>query len=125
MEGWQIVVMIFLDSGVAVPVALDWGFRLLGAALLFVIGRWILLIEPGGSSVEITVQPWGRSEDHLQVRSGLLAHIKLALENARLSIPYPQRDMRIIDETCGGSGRNGSRFGWMNSSNGSRNLAIY
>lgn len=103
MEGWQIVVMIFLDSGVAVPVALDWGFRLLGAALLFVIGRWILLIEPGESSVEITVQPWVRSEDHLQVRSGLLAHIKLALENARLSIPYPQRDLRIIDETCGGS----------------------
>ena len=103
MEGWQIVVMIFLDSVVAVPVALDWGFRLLGAALLFVIGRWVLLIESGGSSVEITVQPWVGREDPLQVRSGLLAHIKRALENARLSIPYPQRDLRIIDETCGGS----------------------
>lgn len=41
MEGLQTTIMTWLDSEVVVPVALDWGFRLLGAALLFVIGYWI------------------------------------------------------------------------------------
>ena len=41
MEGLQTAIMTWLDSEVVVPVALDWGFRLLGAALLFVIGYWI------------------------------------------------------------------------------------
>ena len=42
MEGLQTAIMTWLDSEVVVPVALDWGFRLLGAALL--------IDETGGGS---------------------------------------------------------------------------
>ncbi len=58
----------------------------------------MLLIELGESSVNIAVRPWVKSADYWQVRSDLLEHIKRALENAGLSIPYPQRDLHIVDK---------------------------
>ena len=39
-----------------------------------------------------------KSSDYSQVRSDLLEHIKRALENAGLSIPYPQRDLHIVTQ---------------------------
>ncbi len=58
----------------------------------------ILLVELGESSVNIAVRPWVMRADYGQVRSDLLEHIKRALENAGLSIPYPQRDLHIVDK---------------------------
>lgn len=58
----------------------------------------MLLVELGESSVDIAVRPWVKSSDYSQVRSDLLEHIKRALENAGLSIPYPQRDLHIVTQ---------------------------
>ena len=56
----------------------------------------MLLVELGESSVDIAVRSWVKSADYWQVRSDLLEQIKRALENAGLSIPYPQRDLHIV-----------------------------
>jgi len=61
----------------------------------------MLLVELGESSVNIAVRPWVMRADYGQVRSDLLEHIKRALENAGLSIPYPQRDLHIVDTVSG------------------------
>ncbi len=61
----------------------------------------MLLAELGESSVDIAVRPWVMSSDYAQVRSDLLEHIKRALENAGLSIPYPQRDLHITPQGSG------------------------
>ena len=63
----------------------------------------MLLVELGESSVDIAVRPWVASADYWQVRSDLLEHIKRALENAGLSIPYPQRDLHIVDQASNGA----------------------
>ncbi len=61
----------------------------------------MLLVELGESSVDIAVRSWVMSSDYAQVRSDLLEHIKRALENAGLSIPYPQRDLHITHQGRG------------------------
>ena len=61
----------------------------------------MLLVELGESSVDIAVRSWVMSSDYAQVRSDLLEHIKRALENAGLSIPYPQRDLHITHQGSG------------------------
>jgi small conductance mechanosensitive channel len=61
----------------------------------------ILLAELGESSVDIAVRSWVMSSDYGQVRSDLLEHIKRALENAGLSIPYPQRDVHVTHQGSG------------------------
>ena len=61
----------------------------------------MLLTELGESSVNIAVRSWVMSSDYAQVRSDLLEHIKRALENAGLSIPYPQRDLHLTPQGSG------------------------
>ena len=61
----------------------------------------MLLVELGESSVDIAVRSWVMSSDYAQVRSDLLEHIKRALENAGLSIPYPQRDVHVTHQGSG------------------------
>jgi len=56
----------------------------------------LLLMDLGASSVDIAVRVWVATSDYWQVRSDLLEKIKLALEGAGLSIPYPQRDIHIV-----------------------------
>ena len=56
----------------------------------------LLLMSLGESSVDIAVRVWVATGDYWQVRSDLLERIKLALEGAGLSIPYPQRDLHIV-----------------------------
>ena len=58
----------------------------------------MLLVELGESSVDIAVRPWVKSADYWVARSDLLENIKRALDNAGLSIPYPQRDLHIVNE---------------------------
>ena len=99
----DLVIGIGYDDDIARAKALIQGVLAREERILDQPAPVILLIELGESSVDIAVQPWVDSADYLQVRSDLLEHIKHALENAGLSIPYPQRDLRIIDETGGGS----------------------
>jgi small conductance mechanosensitive channel len=62
----------------------------------------LLLMELGASSVDIAVRVWVATGDYWQVRSDLLEQIKLALEGAGLSIPYPQQDVHIVSSVSGG-----------------------
>jgi small conductance mechanosensitive channel len=59
--------------------------------------------ELGESSVDIAVRPWVHSDDYWPVRSDLLEGIKQVLEGAGLSIPYPQRDLHIVDRVSSGA----------------------
>ncbi len=47
------------------------------------------------SSININVHPWVKSEDYWAVRADLLETIKLSLDQAGISIPYPQQDVHM------------------------------
>ena len=48
------------------------------------------------SSVNLVVRVWVRTNDYFEVRCQLLENIKIALDHAKISIPYPQRDIHLI-----------------------------
>ena len=47
------------------------------------------------SSININVRPWVNVADYSAVRSDLLETIKLSLDQAGISIPYPQQDVHM------------------------------
>lgn len=51
--------------------------------------------ELGASSVDLLVRPWTSTSDYFQVKCDLTEKIKLALDDAGISIPYPQMDMHL------------------------------
>jgi small conductance mechanosensitive channel len=54
---------------------------------------WVM--ELGDSSVNFAVRPWVQAADYWQVRNELLEQLKVALEDAGCSIPFPQRDVHV------------------------------
>lgn len=58
----------------------------------------ILVLELGESSVDLALRPWVKAEDYWTVRSDLLQTIKETFDNEGISIPFPQRDLHIIQE---------------------------
>ncbi len=61
----------------------------------------IMLAELADSSVNFAVRPWVKTEDYWSTRGDLLESIKLELEAAGCSIPYPQQDVHLIQEPAG------------------------
>jgi len=55
----------------------------------------VVVGELGDSSVNLNVRPWVNSEDYWSVRANLLENIKLQLDEAGISIPYPQQDVHM------------------------------
>lgn len=55
----------------------------------------VMLLELADSSVNFAVRPWVNSADYWTVRADVLENTKKALEDAGLSIPYPQHDVHI------------------------------
>lgn len=53
----------------------------------------VALGELADSRVNFNVRPWVKSEDYWAVRADLLETIKLSLDQAGISIPYPQQDV--------------------------------
>ncbi len=51
--------------------------------------------ELGASSVDFIVRPWVRTADYWAVRFALLERIKLAFDEAGITIPYPQQDVHL------------------------------
>lgn len=57
----------------------------------------IMVLELGESSVDLAVRPWVKTEDYWIVRSELLQTIKETFDDQGISIPYPQRDLHLVD----------------------------
>lgn len=55
----------------------------------------VLVMELADSSINIAARPWVNSADFWVVRSELMEQIKIALEAAGCSIPFPQRDVHL------------------------------
>lgn len=55
----------------------------------------VAVLELGDSSVNFVVRPWVSADDYWPARFDLTMAIKNALDEAGLSIPYPQRDVHI------------------------------
>jgi small conductance mechanosensitive channel len=55
----------------------------------------IEVAELGASSVDLVVRPWCQGSDYWGLRFGLTERIKIGLEQAGCSIPYPQQDVHM------------------------------
>lgn len=58
----------------------------------------IMVLELGASSIDIAIRPWVKSGDYWTTRADLLQKIKETFDSKGISIPYPQRDIHIIQE---------------------------
>ncbi|WP_455375474.1 mechanosensitive ion channel family protein [Kaarinaea lacus] len=56
----------------------------------------IMVLELGESSIDIAVRPWVNASDYWAVRAYLLQSIKETFDENGISIPYPQRDLHLI-----------------------------
>lgn len=57
---------------------------------------WTIAVsEMADSSVNFVVRPWVRTADYWTVRFELIEKIKKALDQAQITIPYPQRDVHL------------------------------
>jgi small conductance mechanosensitive channel len=56
----------------------------------------IMLLELGESSVDFAVRPWVKSADYWTTRAVLLETIKTTFDKQGISIPYPQRDIHMV-----------------------------
>ena len=55
----------------------------------------ISVLELANSSVNMCVRPWVKSEDYWDLKFELTEKIKLALDEAGITIPYPQTDVHL------------------------------
>ncbi|HIJ77980.1 MAG: mechanosensitive ion channel [Desulfobulbaceae bacterium] len=58
----------------------------------------IVVAELADSSINLAVRPWVATENYWAARCDLLEKIKLELEQAGITIPYPQRDVHLFME---------------------------
>jgi small conductance mechanosensitive channel len=58
----------------------------------------VWLTELADSSVNLTARPWVYNADFWQVRCDLMEKVKLAFDQAGLSIPFPQQDVHLKGE---------------------------
>ena len=57
----------------------------------------VAVSELGESSVDFVVRPWVKSTDYWAVRFDLTEAIKAGLEAEDISIPFPQRELRVYN----------------------------
>ncbi len=57
----------------------------------------VAVSELADSSVNFVVRPWCKSADYWDVLFDTTTNIKIALDDSGISIPFPQRDIHIID----------------------------
>ena len=58
--------------------------------------------ELAESSINLKVRPWVNSDDYWSLRPDLLEQIKMALDDAGISIPYPQHEVHMHEVKAGG-----------------------
>lgn len=64
----------------------------------------IRLSNLGDSSVDFIVRPWSKTEDYWNVKWDITRSVKLAFDEADVTIPFPQRDVHLFnsDESVAG-----------------------
>ncbi len=60
--------------------------------------------ELADSSVNLVIRPWCKRQDYWALRWDLTRRLKVKLEAAGCSIPYPQRDVHLFQEASGQAG---------------------
>lgn len=60
----------------------------------------IAVAELADSSVNFVVRPWVKTADYWAVRFDLIEKIKLTFDEKGISIPYPQQDVHMYQETA-------------------------
>lgn len=63
----------------------------------------IAVAELAASSVDINVRPWVKTEDYWPARADLLERLKVELEAAGMTIPFPQQDVYMHQVSAEGS----------------------
>lgn len=58
----------------------------------------IAVSELADSSVNFVCRPWVHTSDYWPARFALIEDVKIRLDKAGISIPFPQRDLHIIDQ---------------------------
>ncbi|MDG1462153.1 MAG: mechanosensitive ion channel family protein, partial [Gammaproteobacteria bacterium] len=58
----------------------------------------VTVAELGDSSVNLAVRPWVESKKYAPASHELNERVKKALDAAGISIPFPQRDVHIINQ---------------------------
>ncbi len=61
----------------------------------------VAVAELADSSVNFVVRPWVKTEDYWDVKFKLIEEIKLAFDEAGISIPYPQQDVHMYQVEAG------------------------
>lgn len=59
----------------------------------------ILVTELADSSVNLGVRPWAKPQDYWDVFFQCTEQCKIALDEANITIPFPQRDVHLISES--------------------------
>jgi small conductance mechanosensitive channel len=91
-----------ISIGVSYDADIDRTREVLSQAILQVPGVLkdpapaIALDKLGASSVDWVVRAWCRTTDLGSVKDGLVRQLKLSLDDAGISIPYPQMDVRVL-----------------------------
>ncbi|MEQ8858569.1 MAG: mechanosensitive ion channel [Pseudomonadales bacterium] len=61
----------------------------------------IVIGNLGDSSVDFTVRVWANASDYWGIKFDLTERVKLAFDEAGVSIPFPQRDVHLYSEQAG------------------------
>jgi len=54
----------------------------------------------GESSVDLTVRVWANASDYWGIKFALTEQVKLAFDAGNISIPFPQRDVHVVQTTA-------------------------
>jgi small conductance mechanosensitive channel len=57
----------------------------------------VAVAELGDSSVNLVVRPWCATGDYWPLRFEITRRVKESLEAAGCSIPFPQRDVHVVE----------------------------
>ncbi len=55
----------------------------------------VVLVDLGASAVNWSVRVWARTSEFGDVKQAMIRSVKLALDEAKISIPYPQMDVHL------------------------------
>ncbi len=67
----------------------------------------VAVLELAENSVNLTVRAWTKASDHFATKLALTENIKLAFDEAGITIPYPQVQVHTTNSQLADSDRSG------------------